>query len=147
PGLSLSRSQITGNIDATSLSSAIDWTLTLHNATPTLQEARTEVELPKGAVVSRVTLWVNGHPRERAFAPTAQTKRAYQSVVSRRRDPLLVTMSAADRLLVQCFPVPDGGDIKIRLGFKIPLETSDSRNCSLNLPKLLESNFAQPKRH
>lgn len=148
PGLSLSKSQISGNIDAATFSSSIDWTLTFHNSGSELQEARGEFDLPEGAVVSRATLWINGEPREAAFAPTEQVRDAYASTTARKRDPLLVTMSEQGRILVQCSPVPaNGGNMMIRIGIKIPLETSDGKTCSMQLPKLLGTNFAVPKRH
>lgn len=145
-GLSLTKSQITGTIDTHSLSSSVDWTLTFHNSTADGLEARGEIEVPPQGVVSRVTLWINGEPREGAFAPTSQVEEAYRSVVSRQRDPLLVTMSAPNRILVQCFPVPPNRDMRVRIGFKVPLKTNDGNICTLELPKLLDSNFAQSKR-
>lgn len=148
PGLSLAKSQLSGNIDATTLSSSVDWTLTFFNSTPMKQEARAEIEIPKDTAVSRVTLWINGEAREGAFAQTAKAAEAYQDVSRRMMDPLLVTMTAPNRILIQCSPVvPNGGDMKIRLGFKVPLETSDGKTCSLKLPRLLDSNFAQVRRH
>ncbi len=147
-GLSLAKSQISGNIDAATLSSSVDWTLTFHNSSTSAQEARCEIAIPKEAAVSRVTLWVDGVPREGAFASTSKVQGAYRAVVNQQRDPLLVTMSAPDRVLIQCFPVPaSGGELKIRIGFKLPLETVDGKDCSLKLPQMLASNFAQLKRH
>jgi len=148
PGLSLAKSQILGNLDAAMLSSSFDWTLTFHNSSASPQEARCEIAIPKQAVVSRVTLWVDGEPREGVFASTAKVQQAYQAVSENQRDELLVTMSAPDRLLVQCFPVPaSGGESKIRIGFKLPLETTDGKVCSMKLPQMLASNFIQTKRH
>lgn len=147
PGLALSKSQITGSIDATTLSSSIDWALTLHNSTTNITEGRGEIQLPKQAVVSRVTLWINGEPREAAFSSTSMTSQAYESVVARSRDPLLVTMPAPDRVLFQCFPVQPNSKMKIRLGFKVPLQTADGKTCSIRLPKFLSTNFTQPRRH
>lgn len=146
PGLTLAKSQLTGFIDAATLSSSVDWTMTLHNSEFGPVQAVGEIGLPEGAAVTRVTLWVNGEPREAAFARTAQSRAAYDSVVAQRKDPLLVSM-VQDRLLIQCFPVPARGDMKIRIGFKVPLETSDGKTCSMQWPKVLASNFAQPKRH
>ena len=81
-----------------------------------------------------MTLWVDGVPREGAFASTTKVQGAYRTVVNQQRDPLLVTMSAPDRVLIQCFPVPaSGGELKIRIGFKSPLETIDGKDCSLKL--------------
>lgn len=146
-GLALSKSQISGNIDASTFSSSIDWTLTFHNSTTVSQESRCEMSLPKGAVVSRATLWIDGEPKEGAFDSSVKVREAYENVVGQRRDPLLVTMSSPDHILVQSFPVPVAGEQKIRIGFKVPLETNDGKTCSMELPKLLSSNFDQPKRH
>ncbi len=148
PGLSLAKSEITGNLDASSLTSSIDWSLNFHNATYSTQEARAEIRLPKGAVVSQVKLWINGEARPGVFAPTVAVRQVYDAIVSSQRDPLLVTMSAPDRILVQCFPVPaNGGAMKILLGFKVPMESTDGKTCSMQMPKLVSGNFAQPKRH
>jgi hypothetical protein len=146
-GLSLTKSQIAGNINTETLSSSIDWTLTFHNSTSSAQESRCEIALPKGAVVSRATLWIDGEPRDGAFDASMKVRAAYENIVGQRRDPLLVTMSAPDHILVQSFPVPVASEQKIRIGFKIPLETNDGKTCSMELPKLLSSNFMQPKRH
>ncbi|MBX9569722.1 MAG: hypothetical protein K2X77_12570 [Candidatus Obscuribacterales bacterium] len=148
PGLSLGKSQISGSIDSETLTCSMNWTMIFHNSGLQDQEARAEMALPAGAVVSRVTLWVDGKPQEGAFAPTANVRGAYQEVVSRMKDPLLVTMSGRDRILLQCFPVPShGGEMKVRIGIKAPLNVMDSKSCSVRLPRLLESNFANPKRH
>lgn len=147
-GLSLAKSHFTGSIDSSSLSSSIDWALTFHNSSLATQEARCEIGIPKGGVVSRVTLWINGVSHDGAFASTSKAQQAYDSVVSKQRDPLLVTMSAPDRVLVQCFPVPaKGGGMKIRLGLKVPLDTTDGTTGTVELPRLLDSNFTKPKRH
>ncbi|MBU6455338.1 MAG: hypothetical protein KGS72_26440 [Cyanobacteria bacterium REEB67] len=146
PGLSLAKSQLSGIVDGATLSSSIDWTLSFHNSNLGAQEARGEISLPDQAVVSRVTLWIDGEPREGAFAPTGKVQKAYEAVVSRRRDPLLVTSSGPNRVLLQCFPVPANGEVKVRLGFKVPLQTKDGKSCSIELPKLLSTNFVQPKR-
>lgn len=147
-GLSLLKSLVSGNIDANTLSSSVDWALTFHNSSTATQEACGEISVPKNAVVSRVTLWIDGEPREAAFASKSRVQAAYDAVVAEKRDPLLVTMSAPDRVLFQCFPIPaNGGEMKIRLGFKMPLETKDGKICSMELPKLVSSNFNLPKRH
>jgi hypothetical protein len=147
-GLSLTKSQILGNVDPATLSSSLDWTLVFHNNTKQSQEARSEITLPAGAVVSRLTLWINGQPQEGAFASTERVEAAYKWIVHQHRDPLLVTVTGTDRILVQCSPVPEnGGEMKIRLGMKVPLIADGAYKCSIQLPKFMETNFAQPKRH
>lgn len=147
-GLSLAKSQITGSVDPASLSSSIDWTLTLHNISTTPQEAVGEMLLPKGAVVSRVTLWINGQAKEAAFGATGVTTAAYQAVTETKRDPLLVTSTGKDRILIRCSPVPaSGGNMKIRIGFKVPLEMVGRSKCTLTLPALVGSNFEEANKH
>ncbi len=145
PGLSLARSQITGNIDATTLSSSIDWTLILHNSSSTPQEGRCELALPKHAVLSRATVWFNGEAREGTFTSPATLR--LDQAQQQNLEPLLVTMPTPGRILVQCYPLrASGGEMKVRLGFKLPLETSDRKTCSLKLPHLVATNFIQSKR-
>lgn len=147
PGLSLARSQMAGSVDAVTYSGALDWTLVFHNSSLNTQEARCEISLPSGAVVSRATLWIDGEPRDGAFAATPKVQQAYRDSVGQQVDPLLVTMTAPDKLLVQCFPVTaGGGEMKVRLGFKLPLETSDGKTCTMKLPKMVASNFSQSRR-
>ncbi len=147
-GLSLTRSQISGNIDQSSLSSSMDWFLTFRNTSEVQQEARAEIALPAGAVVSGVTLWIDGNAHEAVFAPTAKANEAYQTTANRGRDPLLVTVSGIDRIFIQCWPVPpNGAEMKIRVGLKAPINTKSFERNSLHLPQLLGSNFVQPKRH
>jgi len=148
PGLSLAKSQLSGSIDAATLSSSVDWVLSFRNSSDVVQEARCEIAIPKEAVVSRATLWIDGIPSEGVFASTAKVKGAYQAVASQERDSLLVTMTAPEHVLVQCFPVPaGGGELKIRISFKMPLEVVDGNRCSIKLPQLSASNFAHLKRH
>jgi len=130
-------SQLDGQIDRAASTSHVDWTMEFQNASAVEREARSVLALPAGGVVSRVTLWINGEPREAAFGGRAQTRQAYEQVVRARRDPLLVTTAGPDRVLVQCFPVPPGGSMKIRLGIAAPL-----RGRQLELPRMVESNFA-----
>jgi Vault protein inter-alpha-trypsin domain len=144
-GLALSASRIDGSLDADAALGYLEWTLVFKNDSDRQQEARAQVRLPPGAVVSRLTLWVDGQEREAAFAGRDQTRGAYQQVVSRRRDPVLVTTSGRDRILVQCFPVPPkGGEMKIRFGITTPLILEDKSRARLSLPYILDRNFRIP---
>jgi hypothetical protein len=121
-GLALASSRLDGSIDGRAALAYLEWTFELRNEAPLQREARAEVALPPGAVVSRVTLWIDGEEKEAAYAGRDVTRRAYQRVVQARRDPILVTTTAPDRVLVQCFPVPPGGGVmKARLGITAPL--------------------------
>ena len=143
-GLSLFSSKLDGSVDANGGVGYMQWTLVFRNESTAQREARAEVQLPPGAVVSRLTLWVNGEPREAAFAGKGQVRQAYQQVVQQRRDPVLVTTAGRDRILVQCFPVPSNGEMKVRLGITMPLVLEDAYNVRLLFPHFLDRNFNIP---
>ena len=143
--LTLAQSRLDGRIDAASGIAYLEWTLEFRNGSQTAREARALIELPPGAVVSRVTLWINGEPCEAAFGGRSQTRRAYQQVaVRQRRDPVLVTTAGPDRVLLQCFPVPVGGTMKTRIGITAPLAVPDAAQpeSRLRLPAFAEQNFS-----
>lgn len=138
--LTVQHSQIDGSIDPAAQLGYLQWTMVFQNRDLVQQEARALVQLPPGAVVSRVTLWVNGEEREAAFGRKDHVQQAYEQVVAARRDPLLVTSAGPGRVQVRCFPVPPQGEMRIRLGITMPVE--DAR---LRLPSFIEKNFAAAK--
>jgi hypothetical protein len=142
PGLAASSSNIDGSFDSRSATASLNWTMTLVNKSQIAQEARALLTLPPGAVVSRVTFWINGQPHEAAFGSVERTKGAYQWIVQKHRDPLLVTYAGDQKVFVQAYPVPAfGGKVKLRIGIKTPLALTDLHHCSLSCPSLLFSNF------
>lgn len=145
--LTLAQSRLDGRVDTASGIAYLEWTLEFRNASKTQREARALIELPPGAVVSRVTLWINGEPCEAAFGGRSQTRRAYQQIaVRQRRDPVLVTTAGPDRVLLQCFPVPVDGAMKTRIGISVPLVVPDATQAeaALRLPIFVEQNFTAP---
>jgi hypothetical protein len=146
-GLFLESSRLDTTIHSDAAWSYTEWTMEFRNDSRQQREARAQILLPPGGVVSRLTLWVNGEEREAAFAGRAQTREAYQKVaIQKRRDPVLVTTSGPDRVQMQCFPVPpDGGLIKIRMGITAPLHLTSETNGLVRLPKVLERNYTVRK--
>jgi len=144
-GLSLVSSRFDGSVDARAAVAYVEWTFELKNVAPMQREARAELALPPGGVVSRVTLWIDGVEREAVVAGRDATRRAYERVVRVRRDPILVTTSAPDRILVQCFPVqPNGGVMKARIGITAPLQLASRTSGTLGLPYFTQRNFEVP---
>ena len=145
-GLDLAGSRLDGRIHGQAGLAYLEWTFEFANHSSRQREARAQILLPPAGVVSRLTLWVNGEEREAAFAGRAQTRAAYQEVaVRQRRDPVLVTVSGSNRILMQCFPIPpNGGAMKVRIGITAPLTMSDPRNGRLPFPKIIERNFRLP---
>lgn len=139
--LDLADSRFDGHVDSVSRIGYGEWTMVFRNGSQQVKEARCQVKLPRDGRVSRLTLWVNGEPREGAFSTVSKVKAAYKSVaVVQRRDPVLVNMVGPDTVMVQCFPVPARGEMKIRLGITAPL--TDGR---WELPHVMERNFGLTK--
>ncbi len=145
-GLSLASSRMDAVAEPDAALVYCEWTLEFKNIATRPREARAQIALPPGAVVSRLTLWVNGEEREAAFGGRSQVRQAYQEVaVARRRDPVLVTTCGPDRVLVQCFPVPaNGGVMKVRLGITAPVVLESLDRGRFLWPHLLERNFSVP---
>ena len=135
--LDLGESRFDGHVDAASRIGYGEWTMVFENSSSQPKEARCQVKLPAGGRVSRLTLWVNGEPREAAFSSISKVKAAYKAVaVVQRRDPVLVNVVGPDTIMVQCFPVPAHGQMKIRFGVSAPLEGG-----RWELPHVVERNF------
>jgi len=142
PRLELASSRMDGFVEAASAAAYLEWTVEMANAAMRAEEGRMIVRLPSGAVVSRLTLWVNGEEREAAFAGRGDVASAYQKVaVVQRRDPVLVTTHGLDQVFVQCFPIPSKGTMKFRLGITIPLELDAAGGAAFDLPEILDRNF------
>jgi hypothetical protein len=142
-GLSLVTSRQDGVIYPEAAVAYLEWTLEFRNDSILQREARAQIALPPGAVVSRLTLWIDGEEREAAFGGRSQVKTAYKETVQQRRDPVLVTTCGPDRVLVQCFPVPPGGGrMKLRLGITAPLVLTAADTGCLPLPCFAERNFS-----
>ncbi|MGB0743098.1 MAG: VIT domain-containing protein, partial [Opitutales bacterium] len=141
--LHLQESRIDGILEPAFGTGYAEWTMVFRNDDWREQEARMLLSMPRGAVASRVTLWVNGQPREAAFGSKAKVRAAYEAVaVRQRRDPLLVNWAGPDLLLVQCFPIPrNGGEMKIRIGMSFPLEVDAQSKLTFRQPAIVAENF------
>ena len=135
--LDLAESRFDGHVDSASRIGYGEWTMVFKNSSAQQKEARCQVKLPAGGHISRLTLWVNGEPREAAFSSISKVKAAYKAVaVVQRRDPVLVNVVGPDTVMVQCFPVPAKGEMKIRFGVSAPLVDGH-----WELPHVMERNF------
>jgi len=143
--LRLKESRLDASLDGDAATGYVEWTMVFRNENSVQQrEARALVQLPPGAVVSRLTLWIDGEEREAAFGGRSQVRQAYQAVVQRRRDPLLLSHRGAERVLMQCFPVqPKGGEMKVRIGISLPLVLDTWGEAKTGLPRIIEQNFAE----
>lgn len=145
PDLRVNAWRMDASVHADGLLAYTEWTTVFQNNHPRANaEARCLIQVPPGAVVSRVTLWINNEPREAAFGTTRQTTQAYQSVVQRNRDPLLVTQQGLNQYMVQCFPILPEQEMKIRIGITSPLSPDTDGTVRYQPPRLVHSNLADP---
>lgn len=145
--ITLEESRLDGILQPETGTGYVEWTLVFRNDDSWRDhEARMLLSMPTGGVASRVTLWVNGEPREAAFGSKAKVRTAYQNVaVRQRRDPVLVNWAGNDLLLVQCFPIqPNGGRMKIRIGMSFPLEVDPDSTLAHRYPTIVAENFTIP---
>lgn len=140
-GLSTSRSVITGVADPVTMTTSYYWTFTLKNTNTTSKEAQMNIVLPDGAVVSRATLWINGKAEEAAFNSTENVQNAYDWIVSRNRDPLLITQIDENQIKVKASPVMPKKEMKIRIGMTVPMTMSNNGTCNLTLPTIAGANL------
>ncbi len=140
-GLSTSRSVITGVVDPLTMTASYYWTFTLKNQTNSSQEAQMNIALPNGAVVSRATLWINGRAEEAAFNSTSQVQNAYDWIVSRNRDPLLITQTEDGKVNLKASPVMPNKEMKIRIGITTPMEMTADGHSQMTLPHIIDANL------
>ncbi|MBS2008091.1 MAG: hypothetical protein JST01_13675, partial [Cyanobacteria bacterium SZAS TMP-1] len=141
PGLSLKRSQIRGAINSRTLTSNLEWTFVLKNKGATYSEARAEIALPPGAVVSKLTLWQEGRPQDALITANYPANTAYSKALSENQNPAAVRYLGKGRVLLQCFPVTQGKEIKVSATMVAPLKLDTQSQASLALPRLVASNF------
>ena len=142
-GLSLSNSKLEGMIDSDGGVGLLQWTLTFQNNSRERNEARAEIQLPPGGVVTRVSLFDKDEEIEATFGNRYKIRE--KARFNYTHEPVLVTTAGRDRILVQGFPVPPfGGEMKIRLGITVPLVLESRSHARLLLPHFEDRNFRIP---
>lgn len=136
-----------GSIDNDASLGYVEWTFTLKNSNQYRPlEGFTQIQLPPNAVVSRLTLWINGEEREAAYAGRGQVTTAYEQVTAKKRDPVLVTTAGRDRINLKCFPInPNGGEMKMKIGVTFPLVLESEKSGLIRLPYFRDRNFRIPE--
>ncbi len=139
--VNVAKSTITGIVDSKTMTASLYWTFVLKNNNSSDKEASIIIDLPKNSALSRATLWINGVAQEAAFSSNGQVQNAYDSIVVRHRDPLLVTQIAPNRIKVLAAPVTaNGGTMQFRLGITAPAE-HNSNGDFVRIPEIAASNL------
>ncbi|MBX9939385.1 MAG: VWA domain-containing protein [Candidatus Obscuribacterales bacterium] len=147
-GLLITDSQFHASVDTASLTSTVDLDLRLLNQTDSDAELLAHLNLPKGAVISRATAWVEGASRECVLGPAEQAQANFVPPSRDHQDPLIITESKPNSADLSFYPVArNGGNSRLLISFKIPLKAVSRNSCELLLPDIDDSNFKAPKRH
>lgn len=141
-GLSLLRSSLTGVVNSDTLTSTVSWTYVFKNDSALPSEARAEIALPRGAVITGMTEWNNGQATDSAFAATGKAESQYGSSINVTHcSPAMLTELGSGRVLMHCYPVNAGEELKIRATMVIPMKMDSIDSASLVLPRFVATNF------
>lgn len=147
-GLSLHRSAIFGVVHPETLTSSLTWTFVFKNKTYVNQEARAEISIPEGAVLSGLTLWINGKPRPAVFSSTDATVMSSVNFVSQQdKTPALVTDLGRGRYLLSASPIPGQQELKVQVKLTQPLKLDGANHAALGMPRFIDENFALQGQH
>ncbi|MFN8553487.1 MAG: hypothetical protein U0103_18575 [Candidatus Obscuribacterales bacterium] len=142
PGLGMSRSYMSGMVHPNTLSSTIEWTYVFKNDSKLKeQEARAEIGLPPGAVITGLKLWKQGEPMEAKFVPSGKAEGSDGFAEVGHDSPAIVTDLGHSRALLHCYPVEQNEELKLQITMIVPLQADGERTASLSLPKFLATNF------
>ncbi len=142
-GLSLLRSSLTGVVNSDTLTSTVSWTYVFKNDSALPSEARAEIALPRGAVITGMTEWNNGEANDSTFAATGKAEGQFGNGVINvsHGSPAMLTELGAGRVLMHCYPVCAGEELKIRATMVIPMKMDSMDSATLVLPRFITTNF------
>jgi len=94
----------------------------LRNDGSWMTEAEFLHPLPPGAVVTGLTLWIDGEPVEGEVMDADQARKVYRDIVAAIRDPALLEFVDYGLVRLSVFPIPAGGERRIELEYTQVLE-------------------------
>jgi Ca-activated chloride channel family protein len=106
-------------------------------------EAEYVFPLPRGAMVSAVTLFEQGRGLEGRILRAEEARRAYEEIVRRQRDPALLEYLGQDLFRVRVFPIPAGGRRRVVLKYD-QLLSADAGTVEFVYPLNTEKFSARP---
>ncbi len=148
-GLKIKHSSLDGKLDTHKLTANFDWTLEFTNSNSSSVEARLEMHIPEGGVVSDLHLLPAADRKDAAplriepalFGANLAIQHTYSRDAELRRDPALITMLAPDRALLRCSPILTGAEFKVRVHIVAPFSADqDEKSVYLRLPRIVGGN-------
>lgn len=146
-GLSLHRSKMLGHINPKTISSTIYWNFVFKNKNYEAKEARVELGLPEGAVISGMTIWKDGDAQGTMYRPTGVNQAASRWTEVNHTAPGAVVDLGRGRALLHCYPVPAQGQMRAAVAITVPAKLHTIQEASLPLPRIIEGNFSMKGDH
>jgi Ca-activated chloride channel family protein len=110
------RSQhINVDIDGQVASTSIEQVFT--NNTQRILEATYLFPIPDDVAVSSFSMWMNGEEVQGQVVDAGKARRVYEGIVRRTRDPGLLEYVGRNLFQARVYPVPAGGDVRIRIEY------------------------------
>lgn len=92
------------------------------------EEALYTFHLPEGAVITSLSLWIEGKEEKGLLTTRSKAANAYRTIVGReRRDPSVVHWQEGNRVTVRVFPVVAGESRIFKIGITAPLARQDGK--------------------
>jgi Ca-activated chloride channel family protein len=115
PPLAMLNHNVTIAIDEQVAVTTVEQTFRNHTKQPL--EAIYVFPVPKGASVRQFSMWVDGKEVQGELVEADKARQIYTDVVHQAQDPGLLEYMGNNLLRVKVFPIPPGGDQKIKLSY------------------------------
>lgn len=140
-GLTLARSAFNGMVSPDSLSSAINWTFVFRNDSQVNQEARAEIAIPPGAVITGLTVWKGGDPLDATFAASGKAQGNINWINVDHDSPAIISDLGRGRNLFHCYPIAPDEQLKVNIKTVVPLALENQDSANLTFPRFIATNF------
>jgi XrtN system VIT domain protein len=92
------------------------------------EEAIYTFHLPEGAIVTSLSLWINGKEEKAVLTEKNKADTAYRTIVGvESHDPSLVRWQEGNTVSVRVFPCTPKEDRRFKIGFTTPLRAEDNK--------------------
>lgn len=96
---------------------------TFYNPNPRQVEGTYIFPLDDDIAVSKFSMFVNGREIQGQILNRDEARRIYESIVARQRDPALLEYVGTRMYRARIFPIPPGGDARVKLEYSQVLQT------------------------
>ncbi len=100
--------------------------LTFYNPSDVVQEETYIFPVPKGTVISNLTLCGDGQCHEGKLMSATEARTIYEEIVRRTKDPALLEYLGERAFQVRVFPIPPKGEQKVKISYQQVLQRAGS---------------------